>query len=77
MGGSTLDVTLFDLEVNMISSVANSRDSHLGGVDFDLKLTEHFVQVFFEKHKIDIKSNIRAFNILKSEAEKAKRILSI
>lgn len=46
LGGSTLDVTLFDLEVNMISSVANSRDSHLGGVDFDQRLTEHFVQVF-------------------------------
>uniref|UniRef100_A0A0R0H2C6 Uncharacterized protein n=1 Tax=Glycine max TaxID=3847 RepID=A0A0R0H2C6_SOYBN len=54
----------------------NVGDTHLGGVDFDNRLVNHLVNVFREKHKKDISGNAKALARLRSECEKAKRILS-
>lgn len=56
--------------------LATSGDTHLGGEDFDQRLTEHFVKVFKKKNNVDIKSDPRALQKLKGEVEKAKRDLS-
>jgi len=56
--------------------VATAGDTHLGGEDFDQRLTEHFVKVFKKKNNKDIKDDPRAMQKLKSEVEKAKRDLS-
>eukprot|EP00256_Glycine_max_P054420 XP_014621258.2 heat shock 70 kDa protein-like [Glycine max] len=55
---------------------ASVGDTHLGGVDFDNRLVNHLVNVFREKHKKDISGNAKALARLRSECEKAKRILS-
>jgi heat shock protein 5 len=56
--------------------IATAGDTHLGGEDFDQRLTEHFVKIFQKKHNVDLKKDPRAFQKLKSEVEKAKRDLS-
>jgi heat shock protein 5 len=64
-------------EKNIIVFDLGGGDTHLGGEDFDQRLTEHFVKVFKKKNNgIDLKKDKRALNKLKQEVEKAKRDLS-
>jgi len=76
LGGGTFDVSLLTIDNGVFEVIATSGDTHLGGEDFDQRLTEHFVKVFKKKHDVDIKTDVRALQKLKSEVEKAKRDLS-
>jgi heat shock protein 5 len=76
LGGGTFDVSLLTIDNGVFEVVATSGDTHLGGEDFDQRLTEHFCKVFKKKHNVDIKTDVRALQKLKSEVEKAKRDLS-
>ena len=76
LGGGTFDVSLLTIDNGVFEVIATSGDTHLGGEDFDQRLTEHFVKVFKKKHDVDVKSDVRALQKLKSEVEKAKRDLS-
>lgn len=76
LGGGTFDVSLLTIDNGIFEVVSTSGDTHLGGEDFDQRLTEHFVKVFQKKNKVDIKKDVRALQKLKSEVEKAKRDLS-
>merc|ERR1712070_784851 len=77
LGGGTFDVSLLTIDNGVFEVVATAGDTHLGGEDFDQKLTEHFVKVFKKKNNgIDLKKDSRALQKLKQEVEKAKRDLS-
>jgi heat shock protein 5 len=76
LGGGTFDVSLLTIDNGVFEVVATAGDTHLGGEDFDQKLTEHFVKVFKKKNNVDIKKEPRAMQKLKMEVEKAKRDLS-
>jgi endoplasmic reticulum chaperone BiP len=77
LGGGTFDVSLLTIDNGVFEVVATSGDTHLGGEDFDQRLTEHFVKIFKKKNGgIDIKKDPRALAKLKQEVEKAKRDLS-
>merc|ERR1711935_708409 len=76
LGGGTFDVSLLTIDNGVFEVVATSGDTHLGGEDFDQSLTEHLVKIFKKKHNVDIKTDVRAFQKLRSEVEKAKRDLS-
>lgn len=76
LGGGTFDVSLLTIDNGVFEVVATSGDTHLGGEDFDQRLTDHFVKLFKKKNNIDLKSDKRAFQKLRSEVEKAKRDLS-
>jgi heat shock protein 5 len=77
LGGGTFDVSLLTIDNGVFEVVATAGDTHLGGEDFDQRLTEHFVKVFKKKNGgVDIKKDPRALNKLKQEVEKAKRDLS-
>ena len=76
LGGGTFDVSLLTIDNGVFEVVATAGDTHLGGEDFDQRLTEHFIKVFKKKNGVDIKSDSRAMQKLKSEVEKAKRDLS-
>ena len=69
-------MSLLTIDNGVFEVVATAGDTHLGGEDFDQRLTEHFVKVFKKKHNVDVKSDVRALQKLKSEVEKAKRDLS-
>ena len=77
LGGGTFDVSLLTIDNGVFEVVATAGDTHLGGEDFDQRITEHFVKIFKKKNNgLDIKKDPRAFQKLKNEVEKAKRDLS-
>lgn len=76
LGGGTFDVSLLTVDEGIFEVLATDGDTHLGGEDFDHRITEYFGKMFKKKHKIDIRQNERALSRLRSEAEKAKRALS-
>ncbi len=76
LGGGTFDVSLLTIDDGMFEVKATAGDTHLGGEDFDNKLVEFCAADFMKKNGIDIRSNPRAMRRLRTQAERAKRILS-
>ena len=76
LGGGTFDVSLLTIEDGIFEVKATAGDTHLGGEDFDNKLVEHCAAEFMKKTGIDIRKNPRAMRRLRTQAERAKRILS-
>lgn len=76
LGGGTFDVSLLTLDGGVFEVKATAGDTHLGGEDFDNKLVDYCVADFLKKTKIDISKNARALRRLRTQCEKAKRILS-
>jgi len=54
LGGGTFDVSLLTIDNGVFEVAATAGDTHLGGEDFDQKLTEHFVKIFKKKHSVDL-----------------------
>jgi len=76
LGGGTFDVSILTIDNGVFEVLATAGDTHLGGEDFDQRVTDHFVKAFKKKHSVDVKTDARALQKLKSEVEKAKRDLS-
>jgi len=76
LGGGTFDVSILTIDNGVFEVLATAGDTHLGGEDFDQRVTDHFVKSFKKKNSVDIKTDVRALQKLKSEVEKAKRDLS-
>merc|ERR1719263_1471750 len=77
LGGGTFDVSLLTIDNGVFEVIATAGDTHLGGEDFDQRVTDHFVKIFKKKNNgVDIGKDPRAFQKLKNEVEKAKRDLS-
>lgn len=76
LGGGTFDVSLLSIDEGVFEVKATAGDTHLGGEDFDNKLVDYCAAEFNRKYKIDIKNNPRALRRLRTQCEKAKRILS-
>lgn len=76
LGGGTFDVSLLTIDEGVFEVKATAGDTHLGGEDFDSKLVEYCAADFLKKHQVDIRKNPRATRRLRTQCEKAKRILS-
>ena len=76
LGGGTFDVSILTIDNGVFEVLATAGDTHLGGEDFDQRVTDHFVKTFKKKNGVDIKTEPRALQKLKAEVEKAKRDLS-
>ena len=76
LGGGTFDVSLLNIDEGVFEVKATAGDTHLGGEDFDNKLVDYCAAEFNRKYRIDIKNNPRALRRLRTQCEKAKRILS-
>merc|ERR1711998_553077 len=76
LGGGTFDVSLLAIEEGIFEVKATNGHTHLGGEDFDNKLVDYCMVDFKKKTGIDIKGNPRALRRLRTQCEKAKRILS-
>jgi molecular chaperone DnaK len=44
LGGGTFDVTIIDMDGDKMDVLASKGDGHLGGVDFDNRLTQHLIE---------------------------------
>ena len=76
LGGGTFDVSLLTIDEGVFEVKATNGHTHLGGEDFDHKLVEYCMAEFKKKTKLDITGNPRALRRLRTQCEKAKRILS-
>jgi len=76
LGGGTFDVSLLTIEEGIFEVKATAGDTHLGGEDFDNKLVEWCAADFLKKTQIDIREEPRAMRRLRTQCERAKRILS-
>ena len=76
LGGGTFDVSLLAIEEGIFEVKATNGHTHLGGEDFDNKLVDFCMADFKKKTDIDISKNPRALRRLRTQCEKAKRILS-
>ncbi|CAN6295591.1 unnamed protein product [Urochloa humidicola] len=84
LGGGTLDVSLLnidpgtDIGAALFDVKAIAGDTHLGGLDFDNEMVNHFVREFIRKNKAvrGIRSNRKAMQRLRIACERAKRMLS-
>ncbi|CAD8095890.1 unnamed protein product [Paramecium primaurelia] len=76
LGGGTFDVSLLTIDEGIFEVKATSGDTHLGGEDFDNRLVEYCFTEFYKKKGIDLKQNARALRRLRTQCERAKRILS-
>ncbi|KAL7720948.1 Heat shock protein 70 family [Entamoeba marina] len=76
LGGGTFDVSLLNIENNVFEVVATSGDTHLGGSDFDQRISQFLVEICKRKYKVDPTTNTRAMSRIRREAERAKIALS-
>lgn len=76
LGGGTFDVSLLTIENGLFEVKATAGDTHLGGEDFDNRLVEFCAAHFLKTKRIDVKGDNRALRRLRTQCEKAKRILS-
>lgn len=76
LGGGTFDVSILDLGEGVFEVLSTNGDTHLGGEDFDMKIVEHFLEVFKKEQGLDLHNDKAAMQRLKDEAEKAKKELS-
>jgi len=76
LGGGTFDVSLLAIEEGIFEVKATNGHTHLGGEDFDAKIVDYCKADFKKKTGISIDNNPRALRRLRTQCEKAKRILS-
>lgn len=77
LGGGTFDVSILTIDAGIFEVLATAGDTHLGGEDFDQRLTDHLQKIAKRKYGLNLTGNKRALQKLRREAEKAKRTLSV
>lgn len=76
LGGGTFDVSIIEIGEGVIEVLATNGYTHLGGDDFDNKITEWLVSEFKKAEGVDLSADKMALQRLKEAAEKAKKELS-
>ena len=76
LGGGTFDVSVIENGDNLIEVLATAGDNHLGGDDFDERITRFLVGEFLRMERVDLSKDATALQRVREEAEKAKKVLS-
>ena len=76
LGGGTFDVSVIEIGDGVIEVLATHGDNHLGGDDFDAKLTQYMIDEFKRTEGVDLSGDKMAMQRLKEAAEKANKELS-
>src|SRR5512141_1202937 len=77
LGGGTFDVSVLQLSGSVFEVVATGGDTFLGGVDFDNRIIDFVLEVFWREHKIDLAGSPIAMQRIKSASEAAKIDLTL
>ena len=77
LGGGTFDVSIIEIGDGVIEVLATNGDTHLGGDDFDNKITQWMIDEFRKQVGVDLSNDKMALQRLKEAAEKAKKELSV
>ncbi|MCJ7855482.1 molecular chaperone DnaK [Lachnospiraceae bacterium NSJ-143] len=76
LGGGTFDVSVIEIGDGIISVLATSGDTRLGGDDFDQRVMDYLVAEFKKTEGMDLRNDKMAMQRIKEAAEKAKKELS-
>ncbi len=76
LGGGTFDISILELGEGTFQVKSTNGDTHLGGDDFDQKVTNWLCDEFKKDQGIDLRQDRMALQRLKEAAEKAKCELS-
>jgi molecular chaperone DnaK len=76
LGGGTFDVSVIEIGDGVIEVLATAGDNHLGGDDFDERITDWILKEFKREHKIDLSRDYAAMQRIRETAEQAKKALS-
>ena len=76
LGGGTFDVSVVNLESDVVEVLASHGNNHLGGDDFDRKLVEFALGHLKQTHGADLSGSASAMARLQRAAEAAKITLS-
>lgn len=69
-------MSLLNIDAGFFEVKSTSGDTHLGGEDFDLRMTQFLIKKFKTKYNIDPSSNKRAVSKLRRKSEEVKKQLS-
>ena len=75
-GGGTFDISVLEVGDDTVEVKSTGGDTHLGGDDFDKRITEHIVSDYKKQEGIDISRDPLALQRLKEAVERAKHELS-
>jgi len=76
LGGGTFDVSILDIDSDVVEVVATSGNNHLGGDDFDQCVADYLIADFKKDTRIDLGRDATALQRVREAAEKAKIELS-
>ena len=76
LGGGTFDVSILDINSDVIEVLATAGNNRLGGDDFDACIVNYLVDEFKRENKIDLRKDPTAMQRVREAAEKAKIELS-
>jgi len=76
LGGGTFDVSVLEVGEGVIEVKATNGDTHLGGDDWDQRITNWAADEFKKDQGIDLRADKQALQRLREAAEKAKIELS-
>ena len=76
LGGGTFDVSILDINNEVIEVLATAGNNRLGGDDFDACVSNYLVEEFRRREHIDLTRDQTAMSRIREAAEKAKIELS-
>ncbi len=76
LGGGTFDVSVLDINQDVIEVLSTAGNNRLGGDDFDRCLADFLVKAFRETERVDLSGDAIAMQRVREAAEKAKIELS-
>ena len=75
-GGGTFDVSIIEIGNQVIEVLATNGDNHLGGDDFDQRLTDYIVKTYKKQERINLEKDFSALQRVREESARAKISLS-
>ncbi len=76
LGGGTFDVSILTLGDGVFEVKSTAGNNHLGGDDFDKRITDYLVEEFRKKEGVDLRNDPYAMQRLRDASENAKIELS-
>ena len=75
-GGGTFDVSIIEIGNQVIEVLSTNGDNHLGGDDFDQRLTDYIVKTYKKQERINLEKDFSALQRVREESARAKISLS-
>jgi molecular chaperone DnaK len=76
LGGGTFDISILEIDDNVVEVISTNGDTHLGGDDFDDRIMDWMIQEFKKETGLDISKDNLVRQRVKQAAEAAKIELS-